>query len=90
MPADLVDAFTQQVEERAGKIKRSLAGAVKLWIELPPDIQGLLLDESLPSDSFIALVQKIVDDRIHAGRSVGLRLLLPPPKKPTPKGSKSP
>jgi hypothetical protein len=62
MPSALVNAFTTQVEERGSKIKRSLAAAVKLWIELPPDLQGLLLDQSLPSDTFrgIKLKKKLV------------------------------
>lgn len=90
MDALLVDKFTQQIDERGGKIKRSLAAAVKLWIELPADLQGLLLDESLQTDSFIALVRKIVDDRIQAGRRAGLKLVAPPQQTQIPKGRKAP
>ena len=86
MDETLVDAFTNQVEERGSKIKRSLAAAVKLWVELPSDIQGLLLDESLKSDSFIALVHKIVDERIEAGRNAARKLVSRPLKKQAPKG----
>jgi len=86
----LVDRFIEQVDDRGSKIKRSLAAAVKLWIELPADVQGLLLDESLKTDSFIALVRKIVDDRIQAGRKAGLKLLEPPQQTQIPKDRKAP
>ena len=90
MEAGLVDKFTQQVDERGSKIKRSLAAAIKLWLALPTDIQALLLDEALPSDSFIDLVRKIVDERIEAGRKAGLKLVLPPQRMQSPKGHKAP
>ena len=81
MNGDLVDRFTKQVDQRSSKIKRSLAAAVKLWIELPQEVQSRLLDQSLDANSLIGLVEEIVDERMKAGRAAGSKLLGRPNKK---------
>lgn len=75
MDPDLVDQFTDQVDERGSKIKRSLAAALKLWITLPEDIQARLLSRSLDADFFIELVHEIVDERIAKGYADGKKFL---------------
>jgi len=72
---ELADRFVQQSDERGYKIKRSLFAAAKLWIELPPEVQSRLLDQSLDTNSFIELVRQIADEQIEKGRQAGRALL---------------
>ena len=85
MDAELVDKFTSQVDNQGSKIKRSLAAAVKLWIELPAEIQIQLLNQNLNTNSFISLVQEIVDERIGKGRKSAQKLLEHQNKRPNRK-----
>jgi ATP-dependent Clp protease adapter protein ClpS len=62
MNSEIVDKFTNQVNERGHKIKRALASSVKLWVELPEEIQVKLLNQSTDSNSFMDIVRKVVDD----------------------------
>ena len=86
MDSNLVEEFTSQVDDRGSKIKRSLVAAVKLWIELPAEIQALLLNQSLDANSFVSLIQEIVDERINAGRKSARKLLSHQHKKRDKKG----
>lgn len=86
IPARIADAFRKQARERRNHIKYCLAAAVKLWTELPDTVQARLLNQSLDADSFIALVQEIVDERIEAGRKTARKSLEPPRKKRSRKG----
>ena len=56
----VVDAFLSQASQRGFTKKRVLASAVKLWTNLPLEIQAKLLDQSLDDKSFIKLVRQIV------------------------------
>jgi len=82
----LVDEFSNQVDERGYKSKRCLGAMVKLWLSLPEVVQAKLLNQSLDADSFIELVQGIVDERIEAGRKTARKSLEPPRKKRSRKG----
>jgi hypothetical protein len=79
--ASLVDEFTEQVDQRGYKIKRALAAAVKLWKDLPEEIQARLLNQSLASNGLGEIVQKIVEERIETGRKVARKSLERPRKK---------
>ena len=57
---NVVDAFLSQASQRGFTKKRVLASAVKLWTNLPLEIQAKLLDQSLDDKSFIELVRQIV------------------------------
>jgi len=78
--------FRLQAKERRQPIKYSLEAAVKLWTELPPEIQSRLLNQSLSPDSFIELIQQIVDERIETGRKVAKKTFSPQRKKRGQKG----
>lgn len=82
----LFERFTEQAEERGVKVKRAVAAAAKLWVELPPEVQARLLNQTLDENAFIALVQQIVDERIEEGRKVGEAIALRHPQKPGPGG----
>lgn len=82
----LVDLFLEQADERGYKKKRALAAAAKLWVELPQEVQARLIDQSLDTNSFVELVQKIVDERIEAGRRTARKSLERPHKKRGQKG----
>jgi hypothetical protein len=62
--AELCDRFLQQAATRCVVKKRALAAAVKLWSELPAEIQARLLDRSIEESAFLELVHQIVDERI--------------------------
>ena len=65
--SDLADLFLEQADKRGYKKKRAFSAAIKLWSELPQEAQGRLIDQSLDANSFVALVQEIVDERIAKG-----------------------
>ena len=65
MDRKLVDDFLSQASQRGFTKKRVLAAAVKLWIQLPREVQATLLDQSLDEDSFIDLVRQIADEQIQ-------------------------
>lgn len=61
----LVDAFLSQASQRGFTKKRVLAAAVKLWTNLPLEIQARLLDQSLEEESFTDLIRQIADEQIQ-------------------------
>lgn len=75
MDASLVDEFTEQVDQRGYKIKRSLAAAVRLWLDLPEAVQARLLNQTLEANSLVELVQEIVDEKIQAGTKAAQKLV---------------
>ncbi len=79
--AELCDRFLQQAHTRCVIKKRALAAAVKLWSELPAEIQIQLLDRSVKENDFVELVRQIVDERIK---------FQPRPKKASQQASKAP
>jgi hypothetical protein len=60
----IVDKFLSQASERGFTKKRALAAAVKLWTELPLEMQARLLSKDTNIDSFTELVRQVVDERI--------------------------
>ena len=60
----VVDNFLTQASKRGFTKKRVLAAAVKLWIELPLEVQAKLLDQSIDGKSFVSLVRQITDEQI--------------------------
>jgi len=84
--SDLADNFLSQADERGYRKKRALAAAIKLWIELPTEIQARLLDLSLDGSSFIELVRKIADEQIAKGSRAGRALLERQNRKKAQKG----
>lgn len=71
---ELADAFRAQIDKRGHIQKRAMAAAIRLWVDLPVEVQAKLVSESLDSPSLVALVQQIVDDTIEAGRQAGKEL----------------
>jgi hypothetical protein len=61
---ELCDHFLQQAHMRCIVKKRALAAAVRLWTELPADLQARLLDRTADENTFTDLVQQIVDERL--------------------------
>jgi hypothetical protein len=61
---ELCDHFLQQAHMRCIVKKRALAGAVRLWTELPAEIQARLLDRTAEENTFVDLVGQIVDERL--------------------------
>lgn len=79
--AGLADSFLNQADTRGYKKKRALASAIKLWTNLPEEIQARLLNQSLDADGLVTIVEQIVDERIEAGRQAARKLLQPQRKK---------
>ena len=61
MNSELVDAFTQQVEERGYRKKRALAGAVMLWLSLPSDAQAKILHQQSPEEAYSVVLGKVLE-----------------------------
>lgn len=80
------DDFSVQVDERGYKKYRAIQAAVKLWTDLPPEIQIRLLDLSLNADGLVEIVNQILDERIQAGRKMGKYIAARQDKKPPQKG----
>jgi len=68
IPAQVADAFLEQADERGFKKKRALSAAVKLWAELPREIQANLMDLSLDSSAFVEMVHNIVNEYVGTGK----------------------
>jgi hypothetical protein len=64
LPITIVDIFRRQCEQRHQQKFGALAAAVKIWTELPTDIQSRLLDESTENPVFVDIVNEIVDKRL--------------------------
>ena len=78
--------FQSQWKTRGQVRNRAVQAALKLWIELPVEIQARLIDQKLDGLSFIELVQEIVDERIAKGYADGGKFLAKHQKrKPTQK-----
>jgi len=83
---DVFGAFQKQWKARKQYKNDAVEAAISLWIALPTEVQAKLLAKELDANSLVQLVQEIVDQRIEAGRKAGLKLVGPPPHKPTRKG----
>ncbi len=91
MDAELVDRFlatipVNSVGQPKYKKKHVLEHAMKLWIDLPPEIRNKLVIDEMGADSLIDLVQHIVDQRIQEGRKAGRALVERRKRKPGRKG----
>ena len=94
LDAELVDRFVatipvNSVGEPKYKKKHVLEHAMKLWIDLPPEIRNKLVIDEMAADSLIDLVQHIVDQRIEEGRKAGRALVERQKRKPSRKGHSS-
>lgn len=66
VPLDLKNKWIAQAKERGQVSKKNLAAAVKLWLELPEDIQARLLNQSLDTSAFEAMVEQVIDRKLEA------------------------
>lgn len=82
----IADNFDLQVQARGYLKYRSIQAAIKLWLDLPVELQARLLDASLNADSLVTIVEQIVDGRIESGRKAARKLLGNQQKKPGRKG----
>lgn len=66
MASSVVDAFTEQVDNRGQKKKRSLEAAVRLWVALPQDLQAEFLSQETDAETWQSLVKAIVNQQLQA------------------------
>ena len=64
IPVKLFEEFNSQRKKRGQVKKEAVRAMVKLWIQLPEEIQAKLLGQSLDGKSFINLVRQIADEQI--------------------------
>lgn len=74
LPEEICVRFEQQRKERGQVKKASILAAIKLWLDLPLDLQGRLLDESMSGDAFLQTVEEIVLDCVKKGYAAGQKL----------------
>jgi len=80
------EKFQTQWKARRQQKNGAAEAAIRLWVDLPLEVQGRLLAADLDANGLVELVQEILDHRIEAGRKAGLKLLSRPPHKPSQKG----
>jgi hypothetical protein len=88
IPTELVKKFDESIPEHLVK-RHVLAAAVKLWVELPPEVRTKLLSQELDANSLVSLVQEIVDETIADGRQAAKRVqkVIRKQKRPSRGGS---
>jgi hypothetical protein len=59
--SEIVDAFTQQADERGYKKKRAIESAINLWLSLPAEVQGRLFNKESPTEAYSVLLDKILE-----------------------------
>lgn len=70
----VLDDFLSQTRSRGFTKKRCVEAAIRLWTDLPVEVQAKILDGSMDTPALFELVQKVVDERIEAGRQAAERL----------------
>jgi len=63
LPDALVAKFKRQAEEADSKKKRSLRAAVRLWVDLPLDVQVRLANKSQTDENFLDLFVRLLQER---------------------------
>lgn len=86
LPEALVDQFMQQAEDADCKKKVALRAAVKLWVDLSPEMQRHLRDVSLSDQSFLEMVHEMLEERVDEGDRAGEKLVGRQGRKPGQKG----
>lgn len=86
LPEELVGQFLQQAEAADCKKKVALRAAVKLWVDLSPEMQRRLRDLSLSSQGFLEILQQMLDERMDEGDRAGEKLVGRRKRKPGQKG----
>ena len=86
IPAELSEIFDTQRRDRGQVKKDAVRAMIRLWVELPEEIQAKLLNQKLAGSAFLELVQSIVDERIEAGRKAGKAILARQKRKRPRKG----
>jgi hypothetical protein len=75
LDSELVERFCNQVDARGFKKKRALAGAVELWLSLPPSLQAYVLSDECGEDVFAEMMNYILNNQIDQIRErIGDRL----------------
>ena len=64
IPVELFDEFNSQRKKRGQVKKEAVRAMVKLWVQLPEEIQAKLLNQSLDGKSFISLVRQIANEQV--------------------------
>ena len=64
IPAELFEEFNTQRKKQGQVKKEAVRAMVKLWVQLPEEVQAKLLNQSLDGKSFTRLVSHIADERI--------------------------
>lgn len=80
------DKFQAQWKARRHQKNGAAEAAIRLWVDLPIEVQARLLAADFDANGLVELVQQILDQRIEAGRKAGLKLAGRPPHKPGQKG----
>ena len=64
IPEKLFEEFNKQRKKHGQVKKEAVRAMVKLWVQLPEEVQAKLLNQSLDGKSFTRLVSHIADERI--------------------------
>ena len=75
IPDTVFEAFDDQRLERGQVKKEAVSAAIRLWVSLPDELQGRLLNKTLSETYFVELIHEIVEERIQAGEKTGKALV---------------
>ena len=64
IPLKLFEAFNKQRTERGQVKKEAVRAMLQLWLQLPQEAQGQLLNQNT-SESFTELIRQIADEQIQ-------------------------
>ena len=65
IPIKLFEAFNKQRTERGQVKKEAVRAMIQLWIQLPQEVQGRLINQTTNSDTFADLTGQIIDEEIQ-------------------------
>ena len=65
IPIKLFEAFNKQRTERGQVKKEAVRAMVQLWLQLPQEVQGHLINQTTDSDTFTDLAHQIANKQIQ-------------------------
>lgn len=65
IPRKLFEAFNKQRTERGQVKKEAVRAMVQLWLQLPQEVQGRLINQTTDSDTITDLAHQIANNQIQ-------------------------
>ena len=86
LPDAEAERFDAQVKDRGFVKQRASQAALRLWMDLPVEVQARLISQQLNANLLVELVQQALEQRIEAGDRAGEKLVSRQKRKPIRRG----